>query len=127
MVIISESDIDFVICYQLEFHGSSSESSLFFYHNPRLILFHMTSNFNPKSVLEIDPWLVDNVGAIGYRYQLFKKRKDTIKEVYGGYDQFTKGYLKFGFNVTSDGSVVYREWAPNAKEAVLTGDFSACF
>jgi 1,4-alpha-glucan branching enzyme len=85
----------------------------------------MSSDFDPKSVLEIDPWLVDNVGAIGHRYQLFKKWKDTIKQTDGGYDQFTKGYLKFGLNVRPDGSVVYREWAPNAKEAVLIGDFSA--
>jgi 1,4-alpha-glucan branching enzyme len=87
----------------------------------------MSTEFDPKSVLKLDPWLVDCVDAIGHRYRLFKKLKDTIEQSEGGYDQFTKGYLKFGFNVASDGTVTYREWAPNAKEAVLIGDFSELY
>ena len=83
-----------------------------------------TDTFNPKSVLELDPWLEPFLGAIDKRYQQFKQWKDTITSAEGGYDQFTKGYLKFGFNAAPDGSVTYREWAPNAKEAVLIGDFS---
>ncbi|CAN9360378.1 unnamed protein product [Alternaria alternata] len=34
------------------------------------------------------------------------------------------GYEKFGFNVQSNGDVVYREWAPNALRAYLIGDFN---
>ena len=83
-----------------------------------------TDAFNPKSVLELDSWLEPFLGAIDNRYQLFKRWKDTIANTEGGYDQFTKGYLKFGLNVQSDNSVVYREWAPNAISAALTGDFS---
>ncbi|KAF5387839.1 hypothetical protein D9615_000605 [Tricholomella constricta] len=55
---------------------------------------------------------------------LNRKWKDTIEQSEGGYDSFTKGYLKFGFNVAKDGQVVYREWAPNATEANLIGDFN---
>jgi 1,4-alpha-glucan branching enzyme len=84
----------------------------------------MSKEFDPKSVLEIDPWLKDNVEAIGSRYKLFKKWKDTIQQTEGGYDSFTKGYLKFGFNVAADGTVTYREWAPHAFQAVLIGDFN---
>lgn len=84
----------------------------------------MSAEFDPKSVLQIDPWLKDNVDAIGHRYDLFKKWKDTIQRTEGGYDNFTKGYLKFGFNVAKDGTVTYREWAPNAVQATLIGDFS---
>jgi hypothetical protein len=83
-----------------------------------------TDAFNPKSVLELDPWLEPFLGAIDQRYQLFKRWKDTIAETEGGYDKFTKGYLRFGLNAQPDNSVVYREWAPNAISAALTGDFS---
>jgi 1,4-alpha-glucan branching enzyme len=83
-----------------------------------------TDTFNPKSVLELDPWLEPFLGAIDHRYQLFKRWKETIANTEGGYDRFTKGYLRFGLNVQPDNSVVYREWAPNAISAALTGDFS---
>jgi hypothetical protein len=83
-----------------------------------------TDTFDPKSVLELDSWLEPFLGAIDKRYQLFKRWKDTIANTEGGYDQFTKGNLKFGLNVQPDNSVLYREWAPNAISAALTGDFS---
>ena len=83
-----------------------------------------TAPLDSKTVLEVDAWIGDHTSHITYRHDLFRKWKDTIESVEGGYDQFTKGYLKFGFNAAPDGSVTYREWAPNAKEAVLIGDFS---
>jgi hypothetical protein len=78
----------------------------------------------PSLSLEIDGYLEPDVPAIAHRYGVFKKWKDTIDQYEGGYDKFTKGYDKFGFNVGSGGEVVYREWAPNAKEVYLIGDFS---
>lgn len=83
-----------------------------------------TAQIDEKTVLDVDPWLKDHVPAIIHRHDLFRKWKDTLEENEGGYDGFTKGYLKFGLHVASDGSVTYREWAPNAKEAVLIGAFS---
>ena len=83
-----------------------------------------TDTFDPKSVLEIDGYLKPNVPAIAHRYGVFKNRKDAIDQFEGGYNEFTKGYDKFGFKVGSDGNVMYKEWAPNAKEAYLIGDFS---
>lgn len=41
-----------------------------------------------------------------------------------GYEEFTKGYEYYGFNILEDNSVMYREWAPNAVTASLVGDFS---
>lgn len=41
-----------------------------------------------------------------------------------GYEEFTKGYKYYGFNILEDNSVMYREWAPNAVTASLVGDFS---
>ena len=85
-----------------------------------------TAPLDRETVLAVDPWLVDQVPAILHRHDLFRKWKDTIIQTEGGYDSFTKGYKKFGLIVQPDNSIVYREWAPNATEAVLTGDFSAC-
>ena len=82
------------------------------------------ATFDPKSILEIDGYLEPDVPNIAHRFNEFKKWKDTIDQYEGGYAQFTKGYDKLGLNVRSGGDVVYREWAPNAKEAYLIGDFS---
>ncbi|KAH9060979.1 glycoside hydrolase [Lactarius vividus] len=81
--------------------------------------------YDEKAILDRDSWLKPFLPAIAHRYQLFEKWKNTIQEYEGGYDSFTKGFLKFGFNVNDDASVTYREWAPNAIEAVLIGDFSS--
>ncbi|KAI0796919.1 glycoside hydrolase superfamily [Abortiporus biennis] len=83
-----------------------------------------TQQLTAQTVLDVDPWLKDEVPAIIHRHDLFRKWKDVIQQTEGGYDAFSKGYLKFGLNVGPDNSVVYREWAPNAKEAVLIGDFN---
>ena len=84
------------------------------------------TSFDPKTILELDGYLKPEIPAISHRYDLYQKWKSTIESTEGGYDAFSKGYLKFGFNVTSDGTVVYREWAPNPVEAYLIGDFSEC-
>ena len=81
--------------------------------------------FDEKAVLALDSWLEPFLPAITHRYQAFTKWKNTIQEHEGGYDSFTKGFLKFGLNVKEDASIVYREWAPNATEAVFIGDFSS--
>ena len=84
-----------------------------------------SERLDPETVLAVDPWLKDHVDHIVHRHDLFRKWKDTIDEKEGGYDAFTKGYLKMGLNVQPDNTVVYREWAPNATEAYLIGDFSS--
>ncbi|KAG6335105.1 hypothetical protein ID866_3974 [Astraeus odoratus] len=58
------------------------------------------------------------------RYARFKQWKDIIFQHEGGYEKFTRGYEVMGLTVKDDGTVVYREWAPNATEANLIGDFT---
>ena len=84
------------------------------------------SSFDSKPVPERDPWLKTFLTAIAQRYGRFSQWqwKDTINQYEGGYDTSSKGYEKFGFNIDKDGSIIYREWAPNANEAALIGDFS---
>lgn len=83
-----------------------------------------TEPLDHDTVLAVDGWLKDQVPAILHRHDLFRKWKDTIVKAEGGYDSFSKGYTKFGLNLQPDNSVIYREWAPNAKEAVFIGEFS---
>ncbi|KAF8812235.1 glycoside hydrolase family 13 protein [Phlegmacium glaucopus] len=83
-----------------------------------------TPSLDPQVIIDIDGYLRPNVPAIIERHNTFRGWKDTIDEHEGGYDNFTKGYLKFGFNLGPKNEVVYREWAPNAKEAFLIGDFN---
>ncbi|KAG6880645.1 hypothetical protein C0992_003176, partial [Termitomyces sp. T32_za158] len=82
-----------------------------------------TPPIDPEKITELDSYLEPDVPNIVNRYNVFRKWKDTIEVHEGGYDKFTKGYEKFGFNVSKSGEVVYREWAPNAVEANLIGDF----
>jgi 1,4-alpha-glucan branching enzyme len=84
----------------------------------------MTKPLEEKTVLDVDGWLKPNVPAIIHRHDLYRRWKDKINEHEGGYEAFTKGYLKFGLNANESGELTYREWAPNAKEAYLIGDFN---
>jgi 1,4-alpha-glucan branching enzyme len=76
------------------------------------------------AILELDGYLKPDIPNIVHRHDLFRKWKDVIEEHEGGYETFTKGYLRFGLNVGDNGDLTYREWAPNAVEAYLIGDFS---
>ncbi|KAF9974905.1 alpha-1,4-glucan branching enzyme [Actinomortierella ambigua] len=73
-------------------------------------------------VIQLDPWLEPFKPAIAKRYALFKDWKNKIDHN-GGYDKFSRGYEHFGFQVKPNG-ITYREWAPNAKQAFLFGDFN---
>ncbi|KAF9534698.1 1,4-alpha-glucan branching enzyme [Crepidotus variabilis] len=83
-----------------------------------------TSPLDPKTITDIDGYLRPNVPAIIQRHNAYRRWKDTIERYEGGYDKFTKGYHKYGLNVGPNNEIVYREWAPNAREAVLIGDFN---
>ena len=54
---------------------------------------------------------------------MFEDWKKKIVASEGGYDSFSKGYTKRGFVIEKD-CVKYSEWAPNAVQAHLVGDFS---
>lgn len=82
--------------------------------------------FNAQSILALDGYLEPFIPAIQRRHEKFKQWKNTIDIHEGGYDTFSKGYRRFGINVQSNGNIVYREWAPNAKEAFFIGEFSKC-
>lgn len=81
-------------------------------------------SFNPDVIMRIDPWLEPNLPALSERYSYFLDVRKKALSSEGGYDKFSQGFKRFGFNVQGDNSVTYSEWAPNAVEASLIGDFS---
>ena len=77
--------------------------------------------------MQLDPWLSPFKDALRSRYSHAQKWIKTIDETEGGLDKFSKGFTKYGLNMLENGDIVYREWAPNAKEAYLIGDFSMTY
>ena len=81
----------------------------------------------PKHIglVKNDPWLEPYEDAIRGRHdhaewmisQLTQNGKQTLAE-------FASGYLYYGLHRTSRGGWVFREWAPNASEIYLIGDFN---
>lgn len=75
-------------------------------------------------IIKNDPWLNDYESAIVGRHQ---HALDKIAELTQGgkmtLSDFATGYLYFGLHKTSTGWV-FREWAPNATEIYLIGDFN---
>ena len=75
-------------------------------------------------IVKNDPWLEPFEGAICGRHdhalwklnQLTQDGKQTLSD-------FASGYLYFGLHKTSKGWVL-REWAPNATDIYLVGDFN---
>ena len=62
--------------------------------------------------------------AIKKRYAAYQKQLGAIEQNEGGLARFSEGYKSMGFQVDAKGGVRYREWAPNAVQARLIGDFS---
>lgn len=96
-------------------------------------------------MLQIDPWLEPFKDTLKRRYNKAKDWIKTIDQTEGGLNKFSQvcrtpmtpsldntrcltplqqGADIYGFHVDGNNNVVYREWAPNAQEAFLIGDFS---
>ena len=74
-------------------------------------------------ILEIDLRLKPFAGDIKLRMDRYRNVRDTLIPGGGPVSAFANGYLYYGFHKTK-GGWVYREWAPNAREIALTGEFN---
>ncbi|WOL17268.1 hypothetical protein Cni_G26057 [Canna indica] len=74
-------------------------------------------------IFDVDPSLEKFKDHFNYRLKKFEETKSLIEKFEGSLEEFSQGYMKFGFNREQDG-IVYREWAPAAQEAQLIGDFN---
>ncbi|TQS38549.1 hypothetical protein Golomagni_00941 [Golovinomyces magnicellulatus] len=76
-------------------------------------------------VIQIDPGLSPFSDVLKSRYNKVRNWIKKIDESEGGLQEFSRGSEKFGFNVDeSNNTITYREWAPNATQAFLIGDFN---
>ncbi|WVN88438.1 1,4-alpha-glucan-branching enzyme [Cryptococcus depauperatus CBS 7841] len=75
-------------------------------------------------VVALDPWLEPFSGALKHRYASYLMQRNAIEAHEGGLAKFSEGYKTMGFQVDAKGGVTYREWAPNASEARLIGEFN---
>ncbi|KAI9785487.1 MAG: alpha-1,4-glucan branching enzyme [Geoglossum umbratile] len=76
-------------------------------------------------VVQLDSWLEPYKDALRSRYNKAQSWIKKIGETEGGLENFSKGFERFGFNVHENGDITYCEWAPNAVEADLIGDFNS--
>lgn len=86
-----------------------------------------------------DGYLNDYKNHFQMRNDAFRNQLSHILKVENSLEDFAKGnsfillvfmmlslvigYMKYGFN-QEGGNLIYREWAPSAKEVYLTGDFN---
>ena len=81
---------------------------------------------SPRMRLLDDPWLAPYADVIERRAQ---RAQDTAKRLTGGRDDpqalvtFASAHEYYGLHRTKDGWI-FREWAPNATQIWLVGDFS---
>lgn len=74
-------------------------------------------------LIELDQGLAPYKDHFSYRIKRYVEQKKLIETYEGGLEEFSLGFLKFGFN-KEEGCIVYREWAPAAQDAELIGDFN---
>ena len=74
-------------------------------------------------IIENDPWLTPYTGAIEGRHDHALWRESQLTGGKKSLKDFASGYLYYGLQRTDSGWV-FREWAPNATDIYLIGDFS---
>ena len=74
-------------------------------------------------IIENDPWLSPYQAAIEGRHDHALWRESELTGGKMSLTDFASGYLYYGLHRT-EGGWMFREWAPNATEIFLIGDFS---
>ena len=81
-----------------------------------------TRNMSNKTLVDLDQWLAPHKSTIQAREKYISSK---LKKVLNGKTpaEFAMGFLHFGLHKT-DAGWAFREWAPNATQIFLIGDFS---
>lgn len=74
-------------------------------------------------IFELNPQLKPFEGDIDLRMNCYYHTKGRLLAQGGTLDNFANGYSYYGIHRTETGWI-YREWAPNAYQLYLTGDFN---
>ena len=76
-------------------------------------------------IVQRDPWLEPYENAIRGRHEHAEWMiKHLTNDGKNKLSEFATGYLYYGLHRTETGSWVFREWAPNATDIYLIGDFN---
>ncbi|KAH8781827.1 alpha-glucan branching enzyme [Hyaloscypha finlandica] len=84
----------------------------------------MAQTSDVPGVVALDPWLAPFKESLKARYNKAQEWIKTINETEGGLEKFSRGKEKFGINIDKQNNITYREWAPNATQAFLIGEFN---
>lgn len=76
-------------------------------------------------IIQEDPWLDPYVYEVRGRIERYNRARKEIEDAEGSLLNFAKGHYYYGINFDKEkNGWVYREWAPNAHQLYLTGDFN---
>lgn len=78
---------------------------------------------NTPQIVINDPWLEPYAKHISKRLQNAKKKEKELISNSKNLSEFATGYMYFGLHKAGSGWI-FREWAPNADEIFLIGDFN---
>src|ERR1700677_5289396 len=84
-------------------------------------------NCNPAKLLELDPWLAPYADRVRDRCTHFQSMLSKLDASGGLVGQASQGHHYLGFNLGElwgKPGVWYREWAPQALQLRLIGDFN---
>ncbi len=85
---------------------------------------HATEVPKIDELFQNDEYLKPYEREIRRRYGVFKQQLDIIDQNENGILEFTASYKRFGYHVDANNNVNFLEWAPNAKNIYVRGDFS---
>jgi 1,4-alpha-glucan branching enzyme len=75
-------------------------------------------------LIKNDPWLEPYTEAIEGRHADARRKEAELIAGCADLNEFANAHHYFGLHHTENGDWVFREWAPNATDIVLVGDFS---
>ena len=76
-------------------------------------------------IIKNDPWLEPFADAINGRHDEALRVESRLTSEAGSLSDFANAHRYFGLHRQTDGSWIFREWAPGATAITLVGDFSA--